>query len=61
MVLVYVAVTLSQGGVYRPRGVELDNPAFYLLPVMVLFPIATWLVDRARYRARPALAGRSRD
>lgn len=52
MVLVYGVVTLSQGGVYRPRGVELGNPAFYLLPAIVLFPIVTWLLDRARYRRR---------
>ena len=50
MVVVYVGVSLSQGGVYRPRGVELHNPAFYLLPLIVLFPIVTWLVDRSRYR-----------
>jgi uncharacterized membrane protein YphA (DoxX/SURF4 family) len=49
---VYGVVTLSQGGVYRPRGVELDNPAFYLLPAIVLFPIVTWLIDRTRYRRR---------
>ncbi len=51
IIVVYIGVSLSQGGVYRPRGVELDNPAFYLLPLIVLFPIATWLIDRSRYRA----------
>ena len=56
IVVVYGAVTLSQGGVYRPRGVELDTPAFYLLPAIVLFPIVTWLVDRTRYRRRQSSA-----
>ncbi len=50
IILVYVAVSLSQGGVYRPRGVELHNPAFYLLPLIVLFPIVTWLIDRSRFK-----------
>lgn len=48
----YLAVTAATGEIYRPRGVELDNPAFYLFPVLVLFPIVTWLIDRARYRRR---------
>jgi len=48
IVLVYLLACALQGGVYRPRGVELDNPAFYLLPLIALFPIVTWLVDRAR-------------
>ena len=57
IVIVYGLVTLSQGGVYRPRGVELGNPVFYLLPTIVLFPIVTWLIDRARYRRRQSAAG----
>jgi uncharacterized membrane protein YphA (DoxX/SURF4 family) len=54
MVIVYVGVTLSQGGVYRPRGVELDNASFYLLPLILLFPIVTWGIDWTRYRRRSA-------
>lgn len=50
VLMLYAAACLLQGGIYRPRGVELDNPAFYLFPVMLLLPIATWLVDRGRYR-----------
>lgn len=46
----YAAACVVQGGIYRPRGVELDNPAFYLFPLMLLFPIATWLVERRRQR-----------
>lgn len=46
----YLVVTAATGEIYRPRGVELDNPAFYLFPALVLFPVVTWLIDRARYR-----------
>ncbi len=52
IIVVYVATTLAQGEVYRPRGVELDRLGFYLLPTIMLFPIVTWLIDRSRYRAR---------
>lgn len=50
ILLVYLAASLLHGGIYRPRGVELDNPAFYLLPFIALFPFVTWRIDRARYR-----------
>jgi hypothetical protein len=52
ILLVYLAASALHGGIYRPRGVELDNPAFYLLPFIALFPFVTWLIDRARYRDR---------
>lgn len=52
ILLVYFAACALSGGVYRPRGAELGNPAFYLLPAIALFPVVTWLIDRARYRAR---------
>jgi uncharacterized membrane protein YphA (DoxX/SURF4 family) len=59
IVVLYLGVTAFSGGIYRPRGVELDNPAFFLFPVLAAFPVVTWLVDRARYRRRLAAAGRS--
>ena len=49
---IYLVVCAVQGGIYRPRGLELDNPAFYLFPSIILFPVVTWLIDRARYRRR---------
>ena len=52
ILLVYFATCAISGGIYRPRGAELHNPAFYLLPTIALFPVVTWLIDRARYRAR---------
>lgn len=44
----YVAVCAASGGVYRPRGVELDNPAFWLLPLIALFPIAALVIEQRR-------------
>lgn len=51
ILVVYVAACALSGGVYRPRGAELGNPAFYLLPTIAMFPVVTWIIDRARYRA----------
>lgn len=48
----YLLVCLVDGGIYRPRGAEWDNPKFYVFPVIVAFPIVTWWVDRARHRRR---------
>lgn len=44
----YLAVAAANGGVYRPRGVELDNPAFWLLPLIALFPIAALVIEHRR-------------
>lgn len=46
----YLLACLIQGEIYRPRGADLDNPAFYLLPAIAAFPLVTWLIDRTRYR-----------
>lgn len=49
MILVlYGAVCLLHGGIYRPRNVELDNPAFYVFPLIALFPVVTYVVERRR-------------
>ncbi len=53
----YAAATAANGGVYRPRSVELGNPAFYLLPLITLYPLATWLIDRSRFRKRENSSG----
>ena len=47
----YGLTCIIYGGVYRPKGVDLSNPAFYVLPLITLFPIATLLVEQRR-RAR---------
>lgn len=48
----YVAVTALSGGIYRPKTIELDNPAFYILPLIALFPIATFAIEQRRRRRR---------
>jgi uncharacterized membrane protein YphA (DoxX/SURF4 family) len=48
---VYVCYLLScaaQGGVYRPRGLAWHEPAFYVLPALLLLPAVTYFVDRRR-------------
>lgn len=55
----YVATCLALGEVYRPKGARPDEPGFYLFPVLLLLPIATWAIDRRRRRralsaARPS-------
>jgi len=47
--VLYVGVCVAHGGIYRPRGLELGNPAFYVLPTIMLLPFVTLYLDaRAR-------------
>lgn len=48
----YLAVTAIAGEIYRPRGVELDAPAFYMLLAMPLLPVGTLILDEVRHRRR---------
>ena len=48
----YLLVCAITGGVYRPRGASFDQPAFYLLVALPLFPLVTLVLDRRRTRAR---------
>jgi uncharacterized membrane protein YphA (DoxX/SURF4 family) len=48
----YLGVSALSGEIYRPRGMELDNPAFYLLPAILLLPVVTFVVDARRHRRR---------
>ena len=50
MLVIYFGSALVRGGVYRPRGMELDEPAFYVLPVTLLLPIVTFVIDQRRHR-----------
>lgn len=52
----YFAVCALSGGIYRPRGFEPSNPAFYLFPAMLALPILTFVIDRRRHRSRSARA-----
>lgn len=51
IVIVYLGSALLRGGVYRPRGIELDEPAFYVLPAVLLMPIVTYVIERRRRHA----------
>jgi hypothetical protein len=44
----YLGVCLAKGGVYRPRGMALHDPAFYALVAIGLSPFVTWFVTRRR-------------
>jgi uncharacterized membrane protein YphA (DoxX/SURF4 family) len=48
MLVLYFGTALARGGVYRPRGMELGEPAFYVMPAMLLLPIITYVIDRRR-------------
>ena len=52
MLVIYFGSALAMGGVYRPRGIELDEPGFYVMPAMLLLPIVTYVIDRRRHRVR---------
>jgi uncharacterized membrane protein YphA (DoxX/SURF4 family) len=50
MLVIYFGAAILRGGVYRPRGMELGEPAFYVLPVVMLLPIVTFVIDQRRVR-----------
>jgi uncharacterized membrane protein YphA (DoxX/SURF4 family) len=52
--LLYFASCLLHGGVYRPRGPDWSEPAFYVLPAVALLPILALMIDRTRRRRRRA-------
>jgi uncharacterized membrane protein YphA (DoxX/SURF4 family) len=48
MLVFYGFACVLYGGVYRPKGLDLGEPAFYALPVLSLFPFVTWAVEQRR-------------
>jgi uncharacterized membrane protein YphA (DoxX/SURF4 family) len=54
----YAATCLVSGGIYRPRGVDLGNPAFYIFPLVAVFPVVTIAVEQARRRKKLRAATR---
>ncbi len=52
ILVVYLGSAIAHGGVYRPRGIELDEPAFYVLPIVMLLPLVTLVIDQRRARSR---------
>lgn len=49
----YGVACIAYGGVYRPKGMDLGNPAFYVLVLIALCPLVTLLVEQRR-RSRSA-------
>lgn len=49
---VYGLACLAYGGVYRPRGLDLGNPAFYALLLIALFPVVTLILEQRRRSGR---------
>jgi uncharacterized membrane protein YphA (DoxX/SURF4 family) len=54
----YLGACAVHGGVYRPRGMDLGDPTFFVLPAIALCPVVTLVLDargrRARARQAPA-------
>lgn len=50
ILLLYLASCALDGGVYRPKGADPGNPAFYVLPLVALVPVVTYLIERRRRR-----------
>ena len=48
----YLGATLLAGEIYRPRGLELSTPAFYLLAALPVIPLLTYVLERRRRRLR---------
>lgn len=46
----YLASCAIDGGVYRPKGPDFDNPAFYILQAIALFPLITLAIEHRRRR-----------
>ncbi len=53
--VLYVGTCIAHGGIYRPRRISLDDPAFFVLPAIALLPVITLALDlRARRRSSAA-------
>ncbi len=50
IIALYLGSAIVRGGVYRPRGMEWDEPAFYVMPAVLLLPLWTFIVDQRRHR-----------
>lgn len=48
ILLFYGLSCLAYGGVYRPKGMDLGQPAFYVLLLIALSPVVTFLVEQRR-------------
>ncbi len=48
--LLYLLSCLARGGVYRPRGLEWGEPAFYVLPALCVLPFIAYALERRMLR-----------
>ena len=55
ILVLYLGTALLHGGVYRPRRIDLAEPAFYVLPAVMLLPIITFIIDQRRARKKRVL------
>jgi len=46
--VLYLGLCLAHGGVYRPRGMAMREPGFYVLVAIAFSPVVTWFVTRRR-------------
>jgi len=53
MLALYAAASLLGGGVYRPRGMELSDPRFYVFPAIMLLPLITLARELLPRKASP--------
>jgi uncharacterized membrane protein YphA (DoxX/SURF4 family) len=54
ILVLYFGICLYSGGIYRPKGVDLDNPAFYTFPLIATFPFITIAIEIRRRRRSSA-------
>ena len=50
--VLYLGTALVRGGVYRPKTIDFSEPAFYVLPAVMLLPIVTFIIDQRRARKK---------
>lgn len=45
IVTLYLGTCAALGGVYRPKGMALDEPAFYVMPAILLLPLVALAIE----------------
>ena len=51
IVALYFGTCAMLGGVYRPKGMDVADPAFYVMPAILLLPVITFIIEQRRVRA----------
>jgi len=52
VLLLYLTSCALAGGIYRPRGLDLGRPEFYVFPLITCMPLLAWAWERRRLRQR---------